>query len=115
MKSIFDKDAISKECELFFGLYERTKGRTAEMCEAKIIHTRAVAENCTVIAQNLGLDEYDQDIAWIIGELHDFARFGQAVVTKTFRDSDQFNHAHFGAKILFDDHISKRSAAKTSL
>ena len=105
MKSIFDIEAIRKQCEEFFDLYSVTSGRTAKMCEAKIIHTRAVASHCSHIAENLGMDEYDRDLAWIIGELHDFARFGQAVVTKSFRDTDRFNHAKLGARILFDHHL----------
>lgn len=105
MKSIFDKETILKQCEEFFELYNEIGDRTAKMCEAKLIHTRAVALSCIRIAEELGLDEYDTDLAWIIGELHDFARFGQAVVTKTFRDSDRFNHARLGARLLFDHHL----------
>ena len=105
MKSIFDKNVIRNTCEEFFDLYEVTTDRTLEMVHAKVIHTRAVAQNCTEIAKSLGLDEYDQDVAWIIGELHDFARFGQAVVTKSFRDTDRFDHARLGARILFDHHM----------
>ena len=71
------------------------------MCKNKIIHTRHVAANCEALAKYMGFDEYDIDLAWIIGELHDFARFGQAVVTHTFQDSDRFNHAKLGARILF--------------
>ena len=101
MTSIFDRDIIRKNCEEFFSLYSFTKGQTSSMCSNKITHTRHVAENCTALAKYMGLDEYDCDMAWVIGELHDFARFGQAVATKTFRDSDRFNHAKLGARILF--------------
>ena len=101
MSTIFDKDEIKRNCDDFFSLYDVTKARTYDMCKAKLIHTNAVAANCIHIAQYLGLNEYDCDLAWIIGELHDFARFGQAVVTQTFRDSDRYNHAKFGARLLF--------------
>ena len=101
MKTIFDRETIRNNCEEFFSLYSVTKNRTFDMCKVKIIHTRHVTENCDKITESMGLDEYDRDIAWIIGELHDFARFGQAVVTKTFRDSERFNHARLGARILF--------------
>ena len=97
----FDTETIRKNCEEFFALYNVTKNNIYEMCELKIIHTRAVAENCARIAENMGLSEYDRDLAWIIGELHDFARFGQAVVTKSLDDSERFNHARLGARILF--------------
>lgn len=101
MKTIFDRDTIRENCEEFFSLYSVTKNRTFEMCKVKIIHTRHVTENCDRITEGMGLDYYDRDLAWIIGELHDFARFGQAVVTKTFTDSERFNHARLGARILF--------------
>ena len=101
----FDTETIRKNCEEFFALYDVTKNDIYDMCELKIIHTRAVAENCARIAENMGLSEYDRDLAWIIGELHDFARFGQAVVTKSLDDSERFNHARLGARILFTHHM----------
>lgn len=101
MSTIFDRDEIKRNCDDFFSLYDVTNKRTYDMCRAKKIHTDAVAANCVFMATHLNLSEYDCDLAWIIGELHDFARFGQAVVTKTFRDSDRYNHAKFGARLLF--------------
>lgn len=101
MSTIFNKTVIEKNCDDFFSLYDITRERIRDMCIAKKIHTQAVAENSIHIAQYRGLNEYDCDLAWIIGQLHDFARFGQVVVTKTFRDNDRYNHAHFGARLLF--------------
>lgn len=101
MNTFFNKDEIRRNCDEFFLLYDVTKARVHEMCEIKRVHTLAVAENCIYIAKYLGLSEYDCDLAWLIGELHDFARFGQAVVTKTFSDSDKYNHAKLGASLLF--------------
>ena len=97
----FDKAVIQANCEEFYGLYDSTRDKVRSMCELKKIHTRAVAENCLRIADSMGLCEYDRDMAWVIGELHDFARFGQAVVTKSLDDSERFNHAHLGARLLF--------------
>ena len=102
MKVQFDRAEISRRVEEFFSVYDITNGRTHDMCEAKIEHSRIVADNCDDIAHNLGFGSYDTDIAWIIGELHDFGRFGQIVVLHTFRDSDLWNHAHLGASLLFD-------------
>ena len=99
--SIFDKDTIRKNCEEFFSLYNVTKAGTLEICIRKTEHTRRVAQNCVDIAHIMGLDDYDCDMAWTIGELHDFARFGQAVVTKSTKDSDRYNHAKLGARLLF--------------
>ena len=101
MPTIFKKDEIKRSCDEFYSLYDETKGNTRQMCELKKIHTQAVAANCVYLAKDLGLSEYDCDLAWIIGELHDFARFGQAVVTKSFVDNDKYHHAKVGARLLF--------------
>lgn len=101
MQSIFNKDEIEKECEEFFKMYNVTKGRTKDMCHAKMIHTREVAKNCYIFAEGEGLDEYDRDMAWVIGELHDFARFGQIVNSQNFFNAKEFDHAKLGARILF--------------
>ncbi len=108
---VFDRKEIERRCEEYFSVYDLTQERTRKMCEAKTEHSRIVASNCENIARGLNFDRYDTDLAWIIGELHDFGRFGQIVVTKTFRDTDKWNHAHLGASLLFkhelvDDLIS---------
>ena len=97
----FDTTTIRENCEAFYALYRFTEGGVRQMCELKLIHTRAVAQNCLEIADGLGLSDYDRDMAWVIGQLHDFARFGQAVVTHSLDDSAQFNHAQLGARLLF--------------
>ena len=102
----FDTDTIRKNCDDFYSLYNVTKGDVYQMCELKKIHTEQVAKNCLKIAKNMGLNDYDCDLAWVIGELHDFARFGQAVVTQSLDDSDRFNHARLGARILFTHHLA---------
>jgi hypothetical protein len=101
----FDKAEIQIRCQEFFDLYDITKPHVREMCRLKKIHTWAVAENCASIASHYGLEPYDCDLAWVIGELHDFARFGQAVVTNSLDDSERFNHAHLGSRILFTHHL----------
>lgn len=102
----FDRDEIQKICEDFFTLYTDTfdeiKKQVGDMCELKKIHTREVADNSIRIAGDMGLSDYDTDIAWIIGELHDFARFGQAAVTNSLDDSDEYQHAQQGVRLLFD-------------
>ena len=101
----FDKDTIQKNCDEFYSLYNVTHGEVFEMCNLKKIHTYNVAENCTMIAKRMGLDEYDCDMAWVIGQLHDFARFGQAVRTLSLDDSEAFDHAKLGARMLFIHHL----------
>ena len=98
---VFDRKEIERRCEEYFSVYDVTKERTRRMCEAKTVHSRIVASNCEDIARGLDFDRYDTDLAWIIGELHDFGRFGQIIVTHTFQDTGRWNHAHLGASLLF--------------
>lgn len=92
----FSRFEISRRCEQVFSLYNAAQGRALDMCRAKIKHSRIVAKNSDRIARGLRFSRYDRDIAWIIGKLHDFGRFGQIVVTETFKDSERWNHATWG-------------------
>lgn len=69
----------------------------------KIKHTYRVAQICEKIARGLGLSDYDVDLAWLIGMLHDIGRFEQLRQYGTFVDADSIDHAHFAVKLLFDD------------
>ena len=101
MSFVFDIAAVKQECEEFFSLYNIMDDKTLEMCTRKKIHTRAVADSCRFIAEYLELTPYDCDLAFVIGELHDFARFGQAAVTRSFKDTDRYNHAKMAVRLLF--------------
>lgn len=103
VKPAFDRREIEHRCEEYFSIFDEiTQKRMYDMCRAKIEHSRIVASNCELTANDLGLSRYDTDLAWLIGELHDFGRFGQVIMTLTFRYSDAWNHAHFGTHLLFD-------------
>ncbi len=69
----------------------------------KIEHTKRVNQLCEQIAVEIGLEEGDIDIAWLLGLLHDVGRFEQIKRYGTFKDSDSVDHANFGADILFVD------------
>lgn len=101
MSLMFEREEIERNCEDFFSLYNMTTGVTSVMCKRKSMHSREVAKNSLYLAKELNLNEYDTTLAWIIGYLHDFARFGQALVTRTFKDSKKYNHAYRGAELLF--------------
>lgn len=69
----------------------------------KIDHTYRVAALCEQIAQSIGLNENDVDIAWFSGLLHDVGRFEQLRNYGTFNDAQSIDHAMYGAQILFDE------------
>lgn len=72
--------------------------------ELKIVHTYHVLDNAKVIATKLGLNEEDIKLAELIALLHDIGRFEEITFLKQF-DSVKFDHASYGVKMLFDDHL----------
>lgn len=63
-----------------------------EKAFVKLHHSILTADNCEKIAKGLSLNSYDIELAWFIGLLHDIGRFAQLDTTKTFKDSDSFDH-----------------------
>jgi len=71
----------------------------------KFIHTCRVAENARKIANMLKLSEEEQDLAELIGLLHDIGRFEQVRIYNTFFDKISVDHAEKGVEVLFKDNI----------
>lgn len=69
----------------------------------KVIHTYHVADNARKIAKELNLDEENQQLAELIGLLHDIGRFEQVRLYNTFSDEKSVNHAEKGLEVLFKD------------
>lgn len=86
-----------------FAAYVRKYNAEDEKILLKIRHTYRVAEISEQIAIELGLSEYDVDLAWLIGMLHDIGRFEQLKQYGTFVDAVSIDHAHFGVQLLFQD------------
>ena len=87
-----------------FADYVSNYDASDEKIKLKIEHTYRVASLCQRIAQSIGLDRQDVDLAWLMGMLHDIGRFEQLRQYGTFSDADSIDHAHYGVKILFEDH-----------
>lgn len=69
----------------------------------KIKHIFRVADISRKIAIKSGFNEEDQNLAELIGLLHDIGRFEQARIYDTFVDSKSVNHGEMGVKVLFED------------
>ena len=80
----------------------------------KFIHTCNVAENARKIANMLGLSEEEQDLAELIGLLHDIGRFEQVRIYNTFFDKISVDHAEKGVEVLFKDNIIRNFINDTS-
>lgn len=74
----------------------------------KIYHTYRVAEISERIAKSLNFSSEDIDLAWLMGMLHDIARFEQEKQYGTFEDAKSIDHAKFGVKILFDEGMIRK-------
>lgn len=70
--------------------------------ELKEKHTYGVMEKSRIIAESLNLSSEDVALAELIALLHDIGRFEEMKVMNCF-DGNNFNHAEYGVKILFED------------
>jgi len=69
----------------------------------KIAHMYQVAQNARIIAKSLNLSEEEQDLAELIGLLHDIGRFDQWRLYETFSDKMSIDHGQKSVEILFAD------------
>lgn len=76
----------------------------------KVVHTYEVVRMSEYIATKLGLSEEDIQVAKLIALLHDIGRFEQVKLTEGFIDSKNFDHADYGAEILFKQNMIRQFA-----
>ena len=95
---MIDKSCVQREFELYTGLFDSSN----LMISNKKSHTYHVAENCVWIAKHLGLDEECENIAWLVGMLHDIGRFEQVKRINGYTD-EMLDHAEIGVRLLFDE------------
>lgn len=74
----------------------------------KIIHTYHVAENSKIIAKNMGLNQEEQNLAELIGLLHDIGRFEQVRLYNSFNDRETVDHASKGLEVLYADKLIRK-------
>jgi putative nucleotidyltransferase with HDIG domain len=82
--------------------YDTTDGKII----LKIQHTYRVAELCERIADSIGLQGEDRELAWLLGMLHDIGRFPQVRRYGTFIDSQSVDHALLSTQVLFEEKVS---------
>lgn len=70
----------------------------------KVVHTYHVVDNASLIAKRLNLSEEDKLLAELIALLHDIGRFEELNFLNKF-DNTKFDHALYGAKMLFEDNM----------
>lgn len=93
------------EAEKSFKEYVKAYDVSDGNIELKIRHTYGVVKASEYITKSLKLNEEDIQLAKLIALLHDIGRFEQVKVTESFADNKKFDHAEYGAKILFKDNL----------
>ena len=78
---------------------------TDDMIRLKKLHTVKVANICEQIGASLGLDDFEVDLCWFIGMMHDIARFIQYAAFGTFNDAKSVDHAQLGCQLLFEEKL----------
>ncbi|WP_296827236.1 HD domain-containing protein [uncultured Megasphaera sp.] len=69
----------------------------------KLAHSLRVSSLCEILARSLQLSRDEQNLAWLIGVLHDIGRFEQLRQYHTFIDYQSMDHAKYGARYLFQE------------
>lgn len=69
----------------------------------KYNHSYRVMELSKKYSKLLGFTKEEQELASLIGLLHDIGRFKQLEVYHTYNDKKSIDHAEYGADILFKD------------
>ncbi len=92
-----DRENVLRRFQEYTDAYDASDEKTA----LKIKHTYRVAGLCEQIARSEGMTKEEQDLAWLLGMLHDIGRFEQLRQYHTFIDADSVDHAALGAEILF--------------
>lgn len=73
--------------------------------EIKRNHSYRVADNCRLLSSEIVVYSFDQDLAYIIGLLHDIGRFQQLADYNTFDDSKSIDHADLAVELIMDKRI----------
>lgn len=91
------------KAKIFFEEYVNTFDTSNGKIRLKINHIYRVSDISRKIAAKLNMNEEEQDLAELIGLLHDIGRFMQVKLYNTFVDGKSINHSEMGIKVLFED------------
>jgi len=103
MKILMDKKSVTYLRNWFTGYVKTFKYNDPELqrnIDIKKEHTERVTEEIINIGKQLGLNDYELNLAEIIALFHDIGRFEQYNTYKTFSDHKSEDHAELGIKIL---------------
>ena len=94
--------------KIVFDRYAKKYDFKNDLILRKYTHSFRTAAICEKIATQLHLHPDAVDSIWLLGLLHDIARFEQAKRFNSFVDTDEFEHGKQGVKILFQDKLIRQ-------
>lgn len=94
----------------YFKEYVSNYDTSDSRVKLKIVHINHVSENAKQIAKFLNLSQEEQNLAELIGLLHDLGRFEQLRIYGTFSDKNSINHAEKAVEILFKNNLIRKFA-----
>lgn len=90
------------KAEIAFKEYANNYDLSNSKVQRKIEHTYRVESNSKAIAESLGLNNEQVELATLIGLLHDVGRFNQLKIIGNFSDR-KLDHAVEGCRVLFEE------------
>ncbi|HWR39080.1 MAG TPA: HD domain-containing protein [Patescibacteria group bacterium] len=109
-------DRLIQDMEEWFRQYVRSFYCDDEQIHRNILlkeaHTAYVSRHCGDLAESLGLDEPDRQLAILIGLLHDVGRFKQYSRYRTFNDAKSVNHALLGLEEIEELDLLERLSSQ---
>ncbi len=98
---------MAKAAEEFLD-YAEPYRKYGEKIQLKIDHSLRVMDLCRNLAESLGLDGRETELAAVCGLLHDIGRFEQYRRYQTYNDLRSVDHGDLGAEVLGGDRLIER-------
>ena len=107
--TIYDMNYKDKKqvCTNLFNDYASNFDLEDENIKRKFTHSHNVARYAETIGSEVFENPDDVYVCYVIGLLHDIARFEQWTLYNSYKDTTEYNHAFRSAEILFDAGLIK--------
>lgn len=95
-------------CEKIFDNYANQYDVENPNIKRKLVHSHNVAKYAETIGKSIFDNDEDIYVCFVIGLLHDIARFEQWTLFSSYKDTKEYNHPEKSAEILFDRNVIKQ-------
>ena len=93
---------------MIFNKYAQNYDLKEPNIKRKFVHSYNVAKYAETIGKNIFDNNEDVYACFVIGLLHDIARFEQWTLFGSYKDTKEYNHPYKSAEILFDRDVIKQ-------